>query len=39
MRVKIMQVKSEGEKLHLFIGKASEDRMGIVFQILTHWVT
>ena len=32
-------VKDESEKWHLFIGKTSEDKMGIFFQIFTHWVT
>ena len=36
---KNFQVKSESEKWHLFIDKTSEDKMGIFFQIFTHWVT
>ena len=31
--------KSESEKWHLFIGKTTEGKMGMSFQIFTHWVT
>ena len=34
-----IRVKDESEKWHLFIGKTSEDKMGIFFQIFAHWVT